>query len=1005
MFARPRFVAFRAFGPAIRFALFVLLVLATCLVTEPSAIAATDPKLRWMTIETEHFRITYHDGIEEVAQHVANVCEDIHGHMTEVMGHTPREKTEILLSDVSESANGSATALPYNAIRLLVTAPEDLSPLGDVDDWFYELSTHEYTHVLHTDNIHGLPALVNLVLGKTMAPNQVQPRWILEGYGVHQETARSSGGRLRNSMWDMYLRTDFLEDNVASLDQISNTVRRWPQGNVFYLYGSYFIQWIEETYGPETLKAIAADYGRQLIPWGIQRSVRRATGRTYDELYPAWIATMKRRYAAQAQSIRAQGLRGGVRLTHHGQTARYPRWIPKGAWPKHEGSLLYYRDDQRYRVGLFAVDITRDGRGNVTGADEANAELVARTPAETFASFLPDGSLVYGSQAFYSNVFQFNVLEKIAAKERSAYGDADGKRTRLTPPELRAGDPTVSPDGRRVVFTTNHASTRAILIGDLDGPDHDGNGVSNIRPLVDTPALEQSFTPRWSPDGTQIVYGVWKRGGYRDIRLVDVRAGTYRELTNDRASDGDPVFSADGKWIYFHSDRTGVMNVYAYELATNRIKQVTNVLSGAYCPEPSPDGKTLAYIGYTKAGFDLFAMRLDESTFTDAEPYVDARPPPPTISKRRFTPRPYNPWPTIFPRRYGVEITPGNFGQSVIVNVAASDISGRHSVALSSVTELEKPVVQGSLSYVYGGLNFDYSASAFRTIAPRGGYQIGQYRPTIIQETAGLANTIVYSTPSPYDNRSYVLTHSVSRVGAEFPMPIDKLDPYETPVFPQRGLSSAIHLGYAFTNAERYLWSVGPERGFAFSAAFDFTDPSIASEFSGFATNADLTTYLLMPWLRHHAMAFHVGAGTSGGNFPGRGAFFLGGFVDLPVVDTVRNILIQGGVTLRGYEPVSIAGRSYTLFNTEYRFPIVNIDRGDSTLPFFVNRINGNVFFDYGSAFDVFNDAQFKSGVGAELWFDAFLGYVQPFTFRLGYARGLASLGIDKTYFVAAVPY
>src|SRR4029078_13582508 len=83
--------------------------------------------------------------------------------------------------DNPESANGSASALPYNAIRLLVTAPEDMSPLGDVDDCYLELVTHDTTHVLHTDNTHGIPAIINAVLGKTYAPNQVQPRWILEG--------------------------------------------------------------------------------------------------------------------------------------------------------------------------------------------------------------------------------------------------------------------------------------------------------------------------------------------------------------------------------------------------------------------------------------------------------------------------------------------------------------------------------------------------------------------------------------------------------------------------------------------------------------------------------------------------------------------------------------------------------------------------------------------------------------------------------------------------------
>ncbi len=962
--------------------------------------AVSDPTFRWYTIETEHFRITYHSGVGETAQHVANVCESIHEHMELAMGHSPKQKTELVITDVAESANGSASALPYNAIRLLVTAPEDLSPLGDVDDWYYELITHEHTHVLHTDNIHGIPALVNTVLGKTLAPNQVQPRWILEGYGVYMESARSSAGRLRNSMWDMFMRTDVLENNLASIDQISATVRRWPQGNLFYLYGSYFIAWIAETYGEEALRKMARDYGDNLIPWGINRTARRATGRTFIDLYPDWLAAMQKRYRAQADEARKKGIREGKRLTQHGQVARYPRWIPDNAWPEHKGGLLYYREDQHYRPGLFAIDITRDASGNVTKADAAHADLVARTPSEAYSSFLPDGSLVFNGLEPFRTIFLFGDIEKLEPGKKSPFGTPDGGRIRLTPSKLRASDPATSPDGRRIVFTQNHAGTRTIHIADLE-PDE----IKNVRDLVPTAHLEQAFTPRWSPDGNFVAYSVWKRGGYRDIRLVDVRDGTFRDITNDRATDGNPAFSADGRLLYFHSDRTGIMNVYAHELATGRTKQVTNVLTGAYSPDPSPDGKTLAYIGYGKKGFDLYAMRIDEASWPDAPPYIDSRPPIPEIKKKRWAVKPYNAWPTLLPRRYGIQITPGNFGQAVILTASGTDITGIHTTTVSTTTEIEKPELQGSASYLYGQLPFDFSVSMFRTITPRGGYAIGQYKPTVIQETTGFSSSIGYIRPTAYDSRAFQVTHSVSRVGAELPVPIDKLDPYETPQFPSRGVASNLHLAMSYTNAERYLWSVGAERGITFNMGFDVTDPVLGSQFAGFATNADLTTYFLMPWLEHHSLALHAGGGTSGGNFPGRGAFFVGGYVDLPVIDTLRDILIQGGVTLRGYPPVALAGRSYTLLNAEYRFPIVNIDRGDQTLPIFLNRINGNVFFDYGSAFDVISDAQFKSGTGAELWSDWTLGYVAPFTFRLGYARGLASLGISKVYFVASVPY
>ncbi len=964
-----------------------------------SARAASDPSLRWYTVVTPHYRITYHSGVEKVAQRVAAVAESIEETMIEHVGHRPRELTEILLTDFSESANGSATALPYNSMRLLVTAPEDMSPLGDVDDWYLELVTHEGTHVLHTDNIHGLPAIVNKILGKTYAPNQIQPRWILEGLAVYHESARTSAGRLRNSQWDMFMRADVLEDNVAGIDQISASVRRWPQGNLWYLYGSFFIDWIARTKGEAALRTMAYDYGQQVVPWGFNRSIRRGSGETFVEMYPQWVASMKKQYAAQAEAVRQKGIREGVRLTHHGATSRYPRFVPKGTWPEHEGDILYFRDDQHDRTGLYVLPITRDARGAVVKVDEKRADLVARTPNESYATFGPDGSLVFSSLEVYKNVFSFGDLEKLEPGKRSAFGTPDGGRVRLTN-GLRAADPAVSPDGRRIVFTINRSGTRSIHIADLASSE-----LQNVRPLVPTAFLEQAFTPRWSPDGSRVAYGIWKEGGYRDIRIVDVTTGAAREVAVDRAVEGSPTWTPDGRHLLFHSDRTGIMNVYAWEVASERLFQVTNVVNGAYSPEVSADGKTLVYVGYTKAGFDLYAMPLDASTWTEAEPYEDRHPPMPVIAEKTYPVEPYSPLRTLAPRRWGLQLTEGSFGRAIVTSVSQSDISGLHTVGLTSTVEIEKPIVQGSIAYTYSRLPFDVGVSAFRSIAPRAGFQIGPYKPTVIQETAGVASSIVYSQPTPYDTRSYVITQSLSRVGAEYPFPIEKLDPYETPQIPARGLASTLRFAYAYSNAERYLWSIGPERGYAFSAALDITNEALGSDFNGFAANGDFTTYVKMPWLSHHSLALHAGTGTSGGVFPGRGAFYVGSFVDLPVIDTVRDQLIQGGIVLRGYPPVAMSGRSYVLGNAEYRFPIVNVDRGNQTLPIVLNRITGAGFVDYGSAYDVFRDAQFKTGIGGELWFETTLGYVANFIFRTGYARGLASGGIDKLYFVAAVPY
>ncbi len=965
----------------------------------PEARAANDPSLAWHTLETAHFRITYYSGEAEVAQHVADLAEGIHARLAPILGWTSGERTELILGDQTDGANGSATALPYNAIRLNVTAPDDLSPLGDVDDWYLELLTHEYTHILHTDLIRGVPALVNALIGKTLAPNQVQPRWLLEGLAVYEETSKTSGGRLRSSLWNMYMRADVLEDNVATLDQFSNSVRRWPQGNLWYLYGSFFLRWIAETYGEVAIKKMIDDYGRQIVPYAINRSIRRATGRTFEELFPAWIETLNRIYSTQASTVRARGIREGKRLTRGGQNAQHPRWIPKNAWPEHAGSLIYARDDGHSTAGLYALPVVRDARGVVTGAREQNRELLVRLSGDGSPSFEPDGSLVFNSTDVYNNLFAFNDLFELKTGKKSPSG-MEGTRTRWTH-GFRASDPDVSPDGRRVVFTTNHRGTTYLQIGDVHS-----DGIENVYALVKSGSFEQAFTPRFSPDGRHVAYSAWTYGGYRDIRLVDVKDGSFVSITHDRAVDGGPSFTADGKWLLFHSDRTGIMNVFAWELKTGRLRQVTNVINGAFQPEVSPDGKTIAYLGYTSQGFDIFALPFDEESWLDALPYIDDRPSPPADAPRMaHTILPYNPLHTLLPRRYSVQITPGNFGNAAILSAVGGDIAGHHSLSASITTEFEKPELQGSLSYTYGRLPVDISANVYRSIAPRGGYSLGRYKPSYVQETVGAETGVTYAMNRAFDSQSFSLTYSAARTGGELPSPVDKIDPYETPVIPTRGIVGFLHLGWSYSNAERFLWSVGPERGFSVSANLELTDPALASDFTGYSTSANFVSYYRMPWLEHHALALHAGGGTSGGNYPGRGAFYVGGYVDLPVVDTVRNTLIQGGVVLRGYPVVAESGRSYALFNAEYRFPIANFDRGPSTLPFFFNRISGNAFVDYGSAFDDAAVAKFKTGTGGELWFDATLGYIIGFTFRLGYAHGWASGGIEKVYFVAAVPF
>lgn len=972
--------------------------LATTLALAAPDARAGDPYLEWFTIPTPHFRVSYHGGLEEPAQRVATLLEAIHARLTPQLGWVPSEVTEVVLTDVTDGANGSATALPYNAVRLFASAPDDMSPLGEYDDWMSELVTHEYTHVLHVDNISGIPALINSVFGKTSAPNQVQPRWVLEGLAVALETEHTGGGRLRSSHFDMILRADVLSGRLARLDQISHPARRWPTGNLWYLYGGAFIAWIAEVYGSDIYASVATDYGMNPIPWGINRSIRRATGRTYTELFEGWKLNLERKYAAQVAEVKRRGLREGVRLTHRGRVAGGPRWVPECARQGRREELIYYVDDGHQPAGFWRVPLESRER-----AAEGDAELVARASGN-HVSFEPSCGFVFDSVAPSRRRYYFNDLFRQPKGTRSERG-LRGSRERLTTGR-RAREPEVSPDGRRIAYVTQRAGTTTLRIADIT-PE---GSIENERTLVPSARYEQAFAPRFSHDGKRIAYSSWTYGGYRDVRVVDVKTGKFWQVTRDVALDQQPSWSPDDRYLYFTSDRTGIANVYAYDMATARLRQVTNVLTGAYMPEVSPDGKTLAYLGYTADGFDLFSMPLEPSSFLEPvdPPGQRARPHPDPPHKRWRVER-YDPLPTLRPHSYELEHGPGAFGNTLKVMTDGADVVGHHAFRATMLVPYESGEPSGSLVYAYRRLPMDFVLSGFRSVAPRRGYLYGDRQPLITETFTGVSTGIAYTEPGEADVQTVSLYYTLGEFDSKLPVGT-AADPYSRVTRdPHRGFLGMVSLGWGYSNADAALYSIGAERGFTAVANVDLASRETGSDDTLAAVFGRVTGYLPMPWADHHTLAVAASGAAAVGSYPRRGLYYTGGFVtDAPLVDAYTDGIRQGGFVLRGYEPAALIGSQYNLLNTEYRFPIVYADRGVATLPVFLRTISGTVFADYGGAYDTLDlEApfdQFHLGVGGELWVDLVFGYHARGTLRLGYARGFGSAAISggQTYAVVA---
>ena len=224
------------------------LTILMLLVALPPA-RAYDPDLRWWTLNTPHFQVHYHEGTYHLAVQAARDAEAALERITAVMQHIPDGPIQLVITDHTDTANASAQVIPYNTVHLLASPPGDLDQLGDYDDYVWIALVHELSHIVHMDTVSGLPAAVNWIFGRTAYPNGAQPGWFTEGVAVHFESSLSSAGRMRSSLFAMYLRTAALAGVFPGLDQVSGDMKDWPQGTGPYLYGSFFLSPIDQEKG------------------------------------------------------------------------------------------------------------------------------------------------------------------------------------------------------------------------------------------------------------------------------------------------------------------------------------------------------------------------------------------------------------------------------------------------------------------------------------------------------------------------------------------------------------------------------------------------------------------------------------------------------------------------------------------------------------------------------------------------------------------------------------
>ncbi|HEX5724408.1 MAG TPA: hypothetical protein VFX98_03030, partial [Longimicrobiaceae bacterium] len=524
-----------------------LALAALALLAAPAG-AQIPPDVRWMEFDTEHFRVHYAPGLEHLGRRLAARAEAAHRELEAALVPAPRGRIHLVVTDNTDFANGFASLFPRNRVVVFAHPPVDDPFLVYYDDWLDVVGTHELVHVYHLDHARGVLRNLREVLGRAPItfPNLLAPGWTTEGLATYLESRLTPAGRVRGTLHDMVLRTAVLEGELFTLDRATGFPTTWPAGNTQYVYGSLFMDFLARRYGHEGAGKLVRTVGRRIIPYRLNSAAREAYGVTFSQAWREWGDSLRVRYTAVADSLRAAGLTEPQQLTPAGRRTEFPRWSPDGQW-----------------IAFAQATGREEASTRLVGAEGGAVRVVAPRTTLGVTAWAPDGRSLLSAELdavdpyrYYSDLYRATLA---------------GGRERLTN-GARLLDPDVARDGR-VVATHDTAGSNVPVVVDAPG--------AAPRPLAAPDPDVHWAAPRWSPAGDRIAAQRKTREGH-DVVVLDASGRVLRQLTRDRAVDRTPAWSPDGRWVVFSSDRTGITNLYAYDLEGDRLLQATSVLTGAF---------------------------------------------------------------------------------------------------------------------------------------------------------------------------------------------------------------------------------------------------------------------------------------------------------------------------------------------------------------------------------------------------------------------------------------
>jgi len=318
--------------------------------------------------------------------------------------------------------------------------------------------------------------------------------------------------------------------------------------------------------------------------------------------------TWKRYKGGRAQDIWIYDLANNTsrRLTDFPGTDQHPVWF---------GDKIYFVSDRDLTLNVYSFNLTNDKIEQITHHQDydvlwpsgRNGQLVYENGGYLYKLDLTSGreqKLIVNLNFDNANLLPYfkNVSEFISSYDISPSGKRavfDARGDLFTIPEkegltynltnsqgVREIFPTWSPDGKSIAYYSD-------LTGEYEIYLVDGNGSGKPRQLTSDSRIWR-FPPKWSPDGRMLLFA----DRNQRLQILDVATRVLTVVDRARGHDlTDYNWSPDSRWLVYGKDGdSGLDAVWVYALEQKKVFQLTDAAYHDFSPVFSRDGKYIYFL-------------------------------------------------------------------------------------------------------------------------------------------------------------------------------------------------------------------------------------------------------------------------------------------------------------------------------------------------------------------------------------------------------------------------